>query len=863
MAQLIIEEGGGRREYTLDESTVVIGRDVNCEIPIRDSMSSRRHCEVRREGGGWVLEDLQSSNGTDLNGQAARQAPLAHGDVIRIGEVRIRFLDEAVASEETPVPAVRPVRPESPPKASPVRPVQSVRSAAPSAEEAAPSGVTLMVVGGPQEGTEVEIDTVPFTLGRKAHNSFAIADRRVSGEHARIVREDGVWIIEDLDSGNGLVVGGRRAKRLRMVNGQEIAIGDTVISFRGLPAVSKPERASAKGARAASATMVDEFADASQRISIEVEAPGRFHAVASIGFLASLLAIFYFGFVFVSDYVKSRLPSIDANNRLGEYSSFEAIDDGGKPVGWSLDPDGDPAELRSVEDGAPHGQRALSVSSAGGTDRGFVRVMSETVPVSADREFELSAAMRNQGFVGVGVGVQWIGQTGGAVVGESYTRLLGDRREYSTVEARVRPPEAQGVSQARVVLFGWGSGDFEVDHVELLELDDQTEPAPTLAYRPSEDGQNLEFSFTDRATFSVRGERDLLVREARLAGPSDGEGRFPFGQLIATAKKPVLDEATSTVRSSFALPSTGRERLAYQLLARSSADGLNFSYQKLSGPEGRPRLLVEITDSVAGLPLNIYQDGVLQGSSDRLDATAPATGSEWVVGSRQRQLNVTFSVPTRGALLPAELSRGVKTLVFEPAVDVPNGIWDLAFSSVSRREAERIRTAFAEATGAREDQEYGRAIEILEQLRQDFSWKPELGQRIASEVAKIVGEGERRLEELEAIRIDFERHQAEPIFRNYLARCEEIATQYEGTAVGERANAMLSRISADRSAAVRMVEAKDAKDVLKQAQSFFDGHHNNLARLYAERVLTLAPENDVERQAQQLIRLVEARNLER
>lgn len=77
----------------------VLGRSPRCEFPIRDKHVSRKHCRVFVDDESqWYVEDLDSANGTRLNGgklQAQIPEPLQHGDVILLADaVRIRFLQE-------------------------------------------------------------------------------------------------------------------------------------------------------------------------------------------------------------------------------------------------------------------------------------------------------------------------------------------------------------------------------------------------------------------------------------------------------------------------------------------------------------------------------------------------------------------------------------------------------------------------------------------------------------------------------------------------------------------------------------------------------------------------------------------------
>jgi pSer/pThr/pTyr-binding forkhead associated (FHA) protein len=82
--------GGGKRTV-LSGSRVVLGRSRDCDVRLDDPNVSRRHAELRREEGGWVVADLGSTNGVKVNGRQVSEAPLKPGDEIVIGLERLTF----------------------------------------------------------------------------------------------------------------------------------------------------------------------------------------------------------------------------------------------------------------------------------------------------------------------------------------------------------------------------------------------------------------------------------------------------------------------------------------------------------------------------------------------------------------------------------------------------------------------------------------------------------------------------------------------------------------------------------------------------------------------------------------------------
>jgi pSer/pThr/pTyr-binding forkhead associated (FHA) protein len=72
----------------------VIGRSQGTDIGWRTPNVSRRHAEIRREGADYLVVDLGSTNGTEVNGSRVERAKLEPGDAITVGESRLVFSRE-------------------------------------------------------------------------------------------------------------------------------------------------------------------------------------------------------------------------------------------------------------------------------------------------------------------------------------------------------------------------------------------------------------------------------------------------------------------------------------------------------------------------------------------------------------------------------------------------------------------------------------------------------------------------------------------------------------------------------------------------------------------------------------------------
>jgi tetratricopeptide (TPR) repeat protein len=97
-------------EFLMEKDVALFGRGSNCDVVLTEKKASRKHFEVRRQGLSFFLKDLNSANGTVVNGNAVTETELVAGDAIQVGESKIEFSIEnkeffARQDQFLPVPA--------------------------------------------------------------------------------------------------------------------------------------------------------------------------------------------------------------------------------------------------------------------------------------------------------------------------------------------------------------------------------------------------------------------------------------------------------------------------------------------------------------------------------------------------------------------------------------------------------------------------------------------------------------------------------------------------------------------------------------------------------------------------------------
>lgn len=228
MARLILSlDGQVLAEYNMNKERYTVGRLPDNDIRIDNPAVSGHHSLVINILNDSFLEDLNSTNGTYVNGKLIKKHALQHGDVVTVGHHQLRFVDTHSDDSEpdefektmviTPGSAVAAQAAQK--AASSVSPSAKPSSSASAATTAKPAAsdqpvalmkAKLQVLSGAFAGRELELNKALTTLGRPGVQVAAITRRA-----------DGYFIVH-VDSGkpgdypqvNGSVIG-EQARKLQ------------------------------------------------------------------------------------------------------------------------------------------------------------------------------------------------------------------------------------------------------------------------------------------------------------------------------------------------------------------------------------------------------------------------------------------------------------------------------------------------------------------------------------------------------------------------------------------------------------------------------------------------------------------------
>ena len=190
-------------EYVLTDDEVVIGRAVENAVSIPDTSVSRRHVMLRKVSRGWMVSDLGSGNGTQVNGEALEQERLLrNGDVITLGDTELSFVDQSAPPRPVDKPRVSSsdlvaTRSRVPPTRGPRVSRGAIRASTPEGQASRRKvvwGVIAFLVLGFVGLAGLKWRQKKMEAGRNAANASVLASRSEQGalfqEGKNLVREE-------------------------------------------------------------------------------------------------------------------------------------------------------------------------------------------------------------------------------------------------------------------------------------------------------------------------------------------------------------------------------------------------------------------------------------------------------------------------------------------------------------------------------------------------------------------------------------------------------------------------------------------------------------------------------------------------
>jgi FHA domain len=221
MPKMIVSiDGVVIKEVQLTKDRTTLGRRPYNDIVIDNLAVSGEHAVLQMIGNEVFLEDLNSTNGTYVNGKAVKKQQLSHNDTVEVGKYKIKYVSDTGAAAFDKTMVIRGGAVAQPPAAGGNSGLGGLTSAAPLAAES-PGTAAIRVLSGAAAGREVALVKVVTTIG-KPGVAVASITKRPHGFVVAHVEGAGKPTL------NGSVIG---AEPLTLKNGDVLELAGTQMQF--------------------------------------------------------------------------------------------------------------------------------------------------------------------------------------------------------------------------------------------------------------------------------------------------------------------------------------------------------------------------------------------------------------------------------------------------------------------------------------------------------------------------------------------------------------------------------------------------------------------------------------------------------
>jgi pSer/pThr/pTyr-binding forkhead associated (FHA) protein len=428
MARLIVmvgESGPPEQTVELGNAGATIGREPGNDLVLaQEPKASRKHLQVARTAsGGWEVVDLESKNGTRVNGTDVKRRTLRPGDTIEVGLTKIRFEDDtAAAAAKDDLSCV------------------------------------LEYTAGDRKGDQIRLDKPRTTFGRRETNTVVLTDKMTSSHHCEIVRDLNGYVLRDLGSTNGTLLNGAPVTEAALTHGARVRIGNSRFVFKD-PAMAHIEIELA----------AIEEDDAGWGMMAELDlAKAKGGGAGGILAAVALLAVVG-GLAFLYTQKTTREQTVVADTNIVSDGKFEAAD----VLLWSAE-EGSPA---TVERSGSGGRGTLVVAHDGRGEALGVARYGDDLDIASQPHL-VTASIRKDGDGPAELAVQWV-RRGNAKSGASaltHATVVGAAGSGVTnVRAVVQRP--RWADNARLVVRVGPKTTARVDDV-VMKPDGTEAPMP-------------------------------------------------------------------------------------------------------------------------------------------------------------------------------------------------------------------------------------------------------------------------------------------------------------------------------------------------------------------------------------------------
>jgi hypothetical protein len=690
-----------------------------------------------------------------------------------------------------------------------------------------------------QEWT-VDLQDGSHVIGRASQCAIALKDPSLSRQHCEIQIQGGVATLMDRGSMNGTLVNGRRASTHRLLPGDKIQIGQTILWYeRKNVAAEVPPPAPASEIPAPSPTSptrrsvvgADPEAERSLRDYVLRSRGGRgWGRVAAV--VAALAALGLAAFLARNVLSGGARPAgTDPDNLVARDPSFNASA-AGRPEFWTLRVADDerPSSALSIDPvQGREGTGGLVLEKAGSaSDLVVEAVYREDLPLGTRRALQVSAWARAAGFGGLAaLRVDWLARPRGPVVAEEASPPTAVSDAWTPLRwTFVRPP---GAGAARLALAAAGPGgrlcfdDFSVRFA----------PAPPEGAAAERRRASHQVLATRQGVLQValRGKPVVFNLQARLE--SEKAGGLP--QILA--RETALAEEAPDLVAHGRMPSPVDLRdVEFDERVSLSDHGARVSWRF----SGEPLRQIDRLSLAASLPRSARVQGVPEAPDAR--------SARLAVSSEEGDFTIEISRPARVGLRSADgRPKLVLGLACEPGAEEAELAIEIREAGAGSGSGDPLQAA----RRAREGRRFGEALALLRQAVKDTR-DPALRDRMEAELKSLEETQRQEWADVRARGFEARLSRRPDDLTRALEALERFAREWSGGGLEGSAEELRESLRAE-TASASDAEAERARRILERARACAGAGQTFLARQMLQALLAAYPQSEAASEARALL----------
>lgn len=222
------------KEIPLDKPAIGVGRKADNDIVIDNPAISGHHCKISLQGGTYVVEDLDSTNGTFVNEKKIKKSGLHHNDVVGVAKHTLVFIDDA--PPPPPAAAEEAAKPDATMVITPAKQAELVAASTAAAKPENQKVAFIRVLqGAAGQQTEFELKGMSTYIGGSDRVQIQIKGAGFFGGPpdlaATIVRKPDGYYLNAVETGYPTINGAKVTGNQLLREGDLIVCGGTTMQF--------------------------------------------------------------------------------------------------------------------------------------------------------------------------------------------------------------------------------------------------------------------------------------------------------------------------------------------------------------------------------------------------------------------------------------------------------------------------------------------------------------------------------------------------------------------------------------------------------------------------------------------------------